>query len=100
MSDENVHLNEARYLRYCTDAFHSITKSKNKNLRLKSIKALYEKELRCDDTKTIKLNQNDEDIYVRTIYKNKTLCFEAEMTFFYLNFFNLFICFHNKVSDQ
>ena len=81
-TDENDHLNEAGYLRYCTDAFHSITKSKNKNLRLKSIKALYKKELRCDDTVTIKLNQNDENTYVCTIYKNETLCFEAEMTFF------------------
>ena len=81
-TDENDHLNEAGYLRYCTDAFHSITKSNNKNLRLKSIKALYKKELRCDDTVTIKLNQNDENTYVCTIYKNETLCFEAEMTFF------------------
>ena len=53
-----------------------------KSEALKSIKALYKKELRCDDTVTIKLNQNDENTYVCTIYKNETLCFEAEMTFF------------------
>ena len=81
-TDENDHLNEAGYLRYCTDAYHSITKTKNKNLRLKSIKALYKKELRCDDTVTIKLNQNDENSYVCSIFKNEALCFEAEITFY------------------
>ena len=81
-TDENSHLNEGSYFRFMIDAFYKITKCEVKSIKIKSIKALYKKEIRCEEKVKIQIFYNEvENCYISSFLVNDVEAFQVKFDF-------------------